>query len=283
MRWLRAVLALALSYLGGPALAQGATSATVSAELLGRILGADADVLVGELPAELPAHWAVPEGLRLDASVVRRWAEGTAVQLYLTADGEAGPEAARAALTGSLTAAGLEPVVPNDEPDGWWGFTSGERASEPELFCGEGAYAQLFAVLGSRPAQFTLSLSPRDPGSSAYGPCDLAAYAPPAPRAPRLALAPPPEAQLTGVETGYPLSQAASYVVFAAEAQAPIAAHYRALLEASGWRQTLAGGDAALGYSRWRSPDGAWQLVMAFAGPPLSGGVVGMLLAEPAP
>lgn len=260
----------------------------VTTDLLERILGADAEVQVGELPATLPVPLALPDEIAVDAAVTRRWMDQQSVQLFLTS---ALPLAETVAALGeSLAAASLTPHTLPEDAYGWggaWGFSYADpRDQQPELFCGEDAYALLFLEPGSSPVHITLNLDERRQGLNVYTPCDAETYGhgPSAPPVP--ALEPPPQAKIIGLESGGTFGAQTSTIAFETGPSPDVLLeYYGALLREAGWREDLTGGDEVLRYSRFsgQSDSGEpWSLVMVFSGEALNPGwVVGVLVAAP--
>ena len=287
-RWLCLVFsALCLS---GLTVAQEASlPQTVPTELLQRLLGKDAQIVVGQLPDDIPVALTLPPTLQVDAAVTRDWPGSKSVQVYLSSS--LGRARSETLLKARLEAAGLTPFTPPAEAYGWgWGFVDQNvaAATPPTLFCGPNAYAELSTEEGSGGAQLTLSLNERTRQFNAYTVCDEEAYAfrpydaPPLPP-----LAPPEGATVRGIEGGSVFSAQTSSVALETSLTAEqVAAHYRDLLTAD-WRLQASGGDDALGYSQWLGQDEAgqaWYVVLLVMGPALyPGQVTGTLLAVPVP
>ena len=70
----------------------GGAPPSVPLELLERVVGEDATLRVGELPADLPLELSLPKDFTVDLSVTRSWPGGAYHQLFLTAPSPA-PEA----------------------------------------------------------------------------------------------------------------------------------------------------------------------------------------------
>jgi hypothetical protein len=250
----------------------------VTPELMSRMLGADATVYLGELPPELPIALAVPEGVTVDAAVVRSWLGQTTVQAFLSSSlpvGETWP-----ALSDSLEAAGLLAFTPPAGAYGWgwWGFVVDGPVipSEPQLFCGPDAYAELFAAADETPLEFTLTLNTRGRVPGVITPCDAEAHEYHSPRdvPPVPALTPPEGVALLHVETGGSfLEQTSSALFEPGPTLEALHDHYGAQLAAAGWAELRRGGDELLSYSQWRKEDGG-TLLMTFMDEALGSGFV---------
>ena len=174
-RFMTKLCALLTLLLRSFATAQSGTQPLAPLELLERVVGENATLHVGELPADLPLELSLPAGFTVDLSLTRSWPGGAYHQLFLTTPSPA-PEAT-AALARGLGEAGLSPFTLPEDAWGWWGFT--DAAAPPvqgSLFCSEEASVEVSATPSAGATQLTLSVSARLQQLNSYGPCDEEAY-----------------------------------------------------------------------------------------------------------
>jgi len=239
-------------------------------ELAGRFLtqpgagpgapGQSADLLPGQLPADLPLALSQPPGARLVGSVVRRRG-GSTLLWDVILDAPGAPADLLTFYRGQLLALGW--TTPPSGPFGG-GFLAAAPDTGSATYCGKAGGAPVLVVTAAPAASGGSDVRIAIDAANA-GACAIAPLVVPGP--PRLtnrlpALTPPPGLTLVqGGSGSYGGERTTSDATALTDRSAgELAAYYGAQLQAAGWTRVASGGGGPFAWSVWNVPgDGGYQ------------------------
>jgi len=239
-------------------------------ELAGRFLtqpgagpgtpGQSADLLPGQLPADLPLALPLPPGARLVGSVVRRRG-GSTLLWDVILDAPGAPVDLLTFYRGQLLALGW--TTPPSGPFGG-GFLAAAPDTGSATYCGKAGSPPVLVVTAAPAASggsdVRIAIDAANAGACAIAPL-------PVPGPPRLtnrlpALTPPPGLTLAqGGSGSYGGERTSSDATALTDRSAgELAAYYGTQLQAAGWTQIASGGGGPFAWSVWNVPgDGGYQ------------------------
>lgn len=232
-------------------------------EIVSRLSGGQAQILVGQLPQPLPIDLPIPEQAQILGSVVGTYDQPDSYQIFLTVPRS--PQQVESYYRQQLQAAGW--TVPDSGTGRTRGFVSPLSIPDPIVFCQEANRMMLTLVTQSKGENLTaanLNLTRQD-----YSLCVRIATRFDPIEVPLPNLVSPPDARVSNIGGGGSNdSWVSSATIETSIDRQTLLNHYKEQLEQAGWRSEGSGNSEAANWSYLtleNSQGPRWQALLSIA------------------